>query len=702
MKIDYLFRRILPQSTLTLLVIALSLSPAIGQQPEAPPEEPEPELVSKRLRLSYVDPTRCTQLLKLYGVTVGAATAPVDVKKLPVVVALPETKFADTIPDHKTSFPRTETDPLNELMVFYDANKPEQFGKVLRFVREQIDRPARKIMIEAMVLEISSTALKELGVQWDLTGNASGGNFINRHMTREIPDKKDYLPADKLLIGQIVSPAAGAAQLDVSATNVFREFNMRLKALVTDGSAEVLSRPSVLTLDNRMAYINVSEKIPIANAKFAGVNLSTVSFVEKTAGIELAVRPRINEDGSEISLQVNASVSSRVPGETLTILNKDGSVVAEAPTLSVREVKTYARIANDTPFIIGGLIAKDSTESVSRVPVLGKIPVLGALFRSKSVGGLKREVIIVITPSVLPEENVVNKSMPKDEDIFDSFGNRLFRDNYRIRAEDTFDLRYLTENRGLQRLQALADRMVTDDANLADVYPYSNFAYGAVPGEEALVRRQIYEVLKRRDDAKTLDAAKLIFFRKDENVGSGFRVQFLSDYLKQVAPFVLTRNGDGRVFAMRFRLRRDSLGAAELLEEPVPETVTFSCPDKETWRRHLWYLNQPGPNGEVRHVILLRNKDDLDRLKYAVLMKKTIDLNTERHILKLKNFTRGRLLRMPTVREDDVELIDADAAACFFHSEQYYASLQAALQRDYDALREAITGTPYEEELENP
>ena len=694
MKIDYLFRRILPQSTLTLLVIALSLSPAIGQQPEAPPEEPEPELVSKRLRLSYVDPTRCTQLLKLYGVTVGSATAPVDVKKLPVVVALPETKFADNIPDHKTSFPRTETDPLNELMVFYDANKPEQFGRVLRFVREQIDRPARKIMIAAMVLEISSEALKELGVQWDLNKDRLGsGNYVNKHFD-----------SDTLKIGNITIPSTPGVnpQLDFAAKNLFREFNTRLKALVTDGSAEVLSRPSVLTLDNRMAYINVSEKIPIANAKFAGVNLSTVSFVEKTAGIELAVRPRISEDGSEISLQVNASVSARVPGETLTILNKDGSVVAEAPTLSVREVKTYARIANDTPFIIGGLIAKDSTESVSRVPVLGKIPVLGALFRSKSVGGLKREVIIVITPSVLPEENVVNKSMPKDEDIFDSFGNRLFRDNYRIRAEDTFDLRYLTENRGLQRLQALADRMVTDDVNLADVYPYSNFAYGAVPGEEALVRRQIYEVLKRRDDAKTLDAAKLIFFRKDENVGSGFRVQFLSDYLKQVAPFVLTRNGDGRVFAMRFRLRRDSLGAAELLEEPVPETVTFSCPDKETWRRHLWYLNQPGPNGEVRHVILLRNKDDLDRLKYAVLMKKTIDLNTERHILKLKNFTRGRLLRMPTVREDDVELIDADAAACFFHSEQYYASLQAALQRDYDALREAITGTPYEEELENP
>ena len=247
-------RRILPLLLITQLAFTAYGPPAFAQQDEPDAEDPPPEMVSKRLRLSYVDPLRCSQLLKLYGITVGSATAPIDPAKLPVVVALPETKFHETVPDHKSAFPRTETDPLNELMVFYDALHPEQFGNILRVIREQIDMPARKIMIEAMVLEISSTALKELGVQWDLTGNAAGGNFINRHMTREITVKKDDkdepLPADKLLIGQIVAPAAGAAQLDVSVTNVFREFDMRLKALVRDGSAEVLSRPSVLTLDN--------------------------------------------------------------------------------------------------------------------------------------------------------------------------------------------------------------------------------------------------------------------------------------------------------------------------------------------------------------------------------------------------------------------------------------------------------------------
>ena len=96
-----------------------------------------------------------------------------------------------------------------------------------------------------------------------------------------------------------------------------------------------------------------------------------------------------------------------------------------------------------------------------------------------------------------------------------------------------------------------------------------------------------------------------------------------------------------------------------------------------------------------KQVIFLRHLGDLDRLKNAVLMKKIISLNTADYILKLKNFTRGRLLRMPTVREEDVELVDADVATCFYHSELYYPALQEALQTDYQVFRQALRDSPY-------
>ncbi|MGE4550286.1 MAG: hypothetical protein AAEJ57_02775, partial [Opitutales bacterium] len=265
-------------------------------QGEPPGEQPgEPGMVSRRLRLSYVDPSRCIQLLKLFGFTVGAIDAPVDRSKLPVIVLLPETKHHTIIPDQPTAFPHTETDPINELLVFYNPAEPGQYGAVLDLVRKQIDLPARQIMIEAMVLEISSTSLRQLGVQWDLTNNLGAGNFFKR--------KVESTATDPLRIGRIVTPPEGEAQLAVTVKDVFREFNLRLRALVQDGSAEIISRPSVLTLDNRMAYINVSEQIPVANTTYApGNNYQSTSFTTMRAGIQLYVRPRISADGEEISL----------------------------------------------------------------------------------------------------------------------------------------------------------------------------------------------------------------------------------------------------------------------------------------------------------------------------------------------------------------------------------------------------------------
>jgi len=653
----------------------------------------EIEMKSERIRLSYVDPSRCAQLLNFYGINIGDPKKPIDPTQLPVVVAIPETAFHETIPDHEKVFPKTETDPINELLLFFDAAAPEKAGRVRRIIQEQIDLPARKIMIEAMVLEISSQALDQLGVEWDFN---SGGEGISDN--NFIQDKLDGTN-DSLVLGKIAYPAAGSAQLDATITNVFREFNVRLQALVEDGSAQVLSRPSVLTLDNRMAFINVSERIPIANTKFVKDYVSAVDFRDVVAGIQLAVRPRINRDGTEVSLQINAAVSARVPGKDEKVLGKDSIVLATAPTLSIREVKTYARIANDTPFIVGGLIAKDSEQTIRKVPLLGDIPFLGALFRSKNETGQKREVIIVITPSVLPEDSPVHAGMPKDDDLFDQFGHRLFRDAYRIRAEDTFDLRYLTENKGLQQLQSAVDRVVTDHPQLSTEYPYEKFAHDAVPGEGALVRRQIYEVLKRQQASDVLDVEKLIFFEKSKDRGDGIKVRFLAEYLRDVAPFVLAKKQSGKAFGLCFRMHRNSLEINELLHEPVPEIKIVDCPDDQAWRSLLLESNKRTPGTAAKQVIFLRNLGDLNRLKNAILMKKIISLNASDYILKLKNFTRGRLLRMPTVREDDVELIDADVATCYYHSELYYSVLEESLESDYAALKKVLSGTDYESAL---
>ena len=677
-----------PGTNLTPSRVKPWLQDALNQLAQLP-DTNAVKIVSERLTLSYIDPARATQLLALHGYTIGKPDTPVDPTKLPVVVALPGTPYLETVPKVEEKFPQTETDPVNELVVFHNENDHSQLSGLVTTLKNDIDRPARQIMIEAMILEVSSTALMELGVKWTRdSGAKESGNFINSKLSN-------------LLIGSIKHPATDAA-VDLTTKGIFHDMNTQIKALVREGEAEVLSRPSVLALNNRMAYISVAEEIPIARSSYSKNDYQSTSFTKEKAGITLALRPRIDAAGEEVSMQVNAEVTARVPDADLEIRNKDGMILASSPTISRREVRTYVRVANNTPFIIGGLIAKDKQSTVDKVPILGDIPLLGALFRSKKNQAVKREVIIVLTPFVLPEKHVIGKNMPKDEDAFDHIDNQLFRDAYRIRAEDTFDLNYLYENKQLRRMKALADRIVASDVTLANLYPYNRFHSKSVPGESILCYRQIYQVLKRRDLHKNLDAAKIIFFEADKIIQSGHRVRFLEPYIRKNAPEVLSDKGGARAVALTYTMQRFSDKADSIFNEPTPEVRLVDCSGEEQWARMLWEMNQPLADGQEKYTVLLRHRKDLDRLKLAVLMKKTVELNTEKLMLSLSNFTRGRLLLMPRVKPDDVELIDGDVARSFFYSEMYYQALQVEMEKDFAAFRKTIEEKDHLKKLVNP
>jgi len=636
------------------------------------------KVVSKRITLSYIDPIRATQLLALHGYTVGKLEERIDPAKLPVVIALPGTTFHETVPKAEEKFPHTETDPLNDLVVFHNENDPAQLSGLMTTLNNEIDRPARQIIIEAMILEISSTSLKELGVQWSrASGAAASGNFVNSKLS-------------SLTIGSLKHPAADAA-LNLTTKGIFHDLNTQIKALVREGEAEVLSRPSVLTLNNRMAYISISEEIPVARTSYApGNNYQNTSFEIKKAGITLALRPRIDAKGEEVSMQVNAEVTAKVPDADVLVKNGSGTILASSPTISKREVRTYVRVANNTPFIIGGLIAKDKQSTVDKLPLLGDLPLLGPLFQSEKNTAVKREVIIVLTPFVLPDDHVTGKNMPKDEDAFDSVGNQLFRDAYRIRAEDTFDLNYLFKNKQLQRMKALATRIVAGNVFLGAQYPYNKFYGKAVPGENILCYRQIYEVLKRRDAQGQLNSSKLIFFEQDQQIQAGHRVLFLEKYLLANAPEVLTDAGGTKAVALTFTMQRFSDSAKSIFGEPVPQIRMIDCPTEADWRQQLWELNQPADDGQAKFTVLLRRKKDVERLKYAVLMKKTVELNTPKLALSLSSFSRGRLLLMPRVKAEDIELVDGDVARSFFYSELYYPASQKEMDKDIAAFRKTI------------
>lgn len=648
------------------------------------------------VQLSYIDGPGAIGALQGLGVSVIADAAQVpqsiEYARLPLVILMPTPtaeqtglvgdagpavrgNFGNTmLPNTATPLaPNPVTSPSSRLLVLYHPANPGQLARVRNLLSDYIDRPARQIFVEGMVLEISEDGLKDLGIEWQFREG----------------------PID-LILGKLTAGGAidSLTFSNVDSRDVPLDWSVRIRALVREGKAEILSRPGVLTIDNRQATIRVGEDIPIATSQegtSVGSNKLSFNFQYIPTGILLNVRPRITEQADEISMLIDTIVSAVVPGRDLEIRSSDGELLATAPTISTRRVQTYARIDNNTPFIIGGLVSRDLTVTRDKIPLLGDLPFVGIFFRAERTERTKREVIIVLTPYVLPEESYTAGVIPRDDDLFDSFGNQLFRESYRIRAEDVFDLRFLPENRRIVAYSDLASKVVRRDARLAEALPFRDFVRGRIPGEDILVHRMIYEVIKRLDvkgqqyDLPKLIAAERIIFLESEQFG-GYSVQFMERVMSRFgggadyASFF--KNKRDKALAFTFHYDRESDDPLHLATEPIPEVAIYDCPDRKAWGRLLWELNQPGPDGRKRFSIVLNDESDLTRLRRAIMLKKVIAANGGAEQVSLANFSVGKVLMMPETKEGQTHILDADVARLFFHTEHYYsAAIQVIEQR---------------------
>lgn len=683
------------------------------------------DLAFGTVALSYIEADRCLGILKGLGYQcleytfagdgVGKAkilepNRPIDPSDLPAIMLIPGSNNIDLVGgtgatpggpfgmSMTASVPRelpylTSAAPIMELMVLYHPARPEQFSKVLDRIRRTIDLPARQIFIEAMVLEISEAGLEQLGVRWEL----------QTPFTHE-PDLKTI---EDLVVGRLPTFDTSndkRATLELTIDSLSNHWRVLVEALVRSGSARIISRPKILTLDNRQASLRVGEEVPVAKS-LAGDqfgNKVSFDFSYIPIGILLNVRPRVSADSEDVSMQVDAIVSMVVPGQGLAVRDVEtNQVLASAPRISTRRVQAHTRIPNNTPIVIGGLVSRDETIEENKIPLLGDIPVVGALFRSSKKERLRREVIIVITPTVLYDHRTAGPNMPEDDDAFDSFDHDLFRDAYRIRAEDVFELDFLVGNRRLREFKRLANLAVRHDFRLGDQYPFNRFVDDRVPGEWILVYRQMYEVIKRLELAEQIDPKKLIFFDAAPEAGSGIMIDYIWERLSEISgarpglfdnPAPFFRSLAGRALAMTYTIQQDS-GVQNILTQPVPRLELVDCPDRKKWGELLWDLNQPDNAGRERFTILLHQPDDVIRLKRAIMLKHLIQLNYNQQALALSNFSVGRLLRMPRVRGQKFYLIDEDIARCFFYTEQYYPALQREMARDLEALH-AMLRTP--------
>ncbi len=304
-------------------------------------------------------------------------------------------------------------DEANNALIVTD--NPISLDATARLIRS-LDRVPKQVLIEAKLVEVSLDNSLDYGISWSAYGEKNGnyfgsGNAADQSMIgggnpgMQTPGASGVTDGTGRLVSNPLSGTNGGSGVNLPANVVYGAFrlgkvasNYMFDAVITaaakKGKAKVLSDPKVATLNNKEANINITTQIPYTTTEVSASNppVSTTKVTYLTTGIILKVTPTINPDG-RISMKINPSISQ--PSATIT------PVAGGAPGIDTRSADTSVIVRDGETIVIGGLISDTQSEAVFKVPILGDIPILGYLFKKKSMSRQRMELLIFVTPKVI-------------------------------------------------------------------------------------------------------------------------------------------------------------------------------------------------------------------------------------------------------------------------------------------------------------
>ena len=298
-------------------------------------------------------------------------------------------------PQNQSSINIKAHEPTNSIVLSGTPSLIKEIDNVI----DKLDIRRAQVHVEAIIVEMTERRAKELGMQW-LFGSKDGssitpvggtnfnnlGNGINTAGAAALADTASLAG----IMSNVEGLSLGLGRFDSSGFN----FAALIKALETDTDSNILSTPSLMTMDNVEASILVGQEVPVVTGSVAGDNNSnpfqTISREE--VGVKLKITPQVN-DGSAVQLKIEQEVSS------VTGTNSSDFITNK------REINTTVLIDDGATIVLGGLIDDDVQESSSKVPLLGDIPYLGRLFRSDSTKILRRNLMVFIRPTIIRDQN---------------------------------------------------------------------------------------------------------------------------------------------------------------------------------------------------------------------------------------------------------------------------------------------------------
>lgn len=296
----------------------------------------------------------------------------------PTFNRLTETKYIKTnyikakdvpkfLPEFFTDFIQVNED-VNILAV---TASPEIIARIEKDIAK-IDIPPKQVMIQAIVTDFSKGMTKELGINWEWEWDNTKG------------------------IGSTASGSAGMEDLLGTFTyattgELTRSILVKLNALIRTGEVKLRANPRIVTLDGQEASIFIGKE-QYYSIVSGPVNYPYTTLEAITAGITLKITPYVSENGY-ITVEIQPEVSDVTVEATEDRL----------PVITKRQVNTKVRVKDGETVIIGGLTNQTEFERVTRVPILGYIPIIGFFFKNKKKTVEETEVVIFITPSILPD-----------------------------------------------------------------------------------------------------------------------------------------------------------------------------------------------------------------------------------------------------------------------------------------------------------
>ncbi len=347
------------------------------------------------VRVAPIETIKAEQQSALEAKRAAYELMPLQVLVIPLNYATAQ-NVAQEITSQLSARGTVEFDQRSNQVIIQDTE--EKLAQLRELIR-QIDRQTPQVLIESRIIEASSRYSRSLGIQWggelDMSPNTGYGTGIFFPSTIGAQGGQDaegqgqsqfYSPGQENLAVDLGSTAsAGSLAIALGSVSGLINLDARLSAMEQEGWGEVISAPRITTLDNVTAVIKQGARIPFLSVSAGGTQ---VQFIQ--AALELEVTPHITSDGSifmDMTIENNRADFS--------------NVVQGQPSIQIKEAATQLLVGNGDTTVIGGVYSTEEGVSTSRIPLLGSIPVLGALFRNNTRTVTRNEMLVFVTPHIV-------------------------------------------------------------------------------------------------------------------------------------------------------------------------------------------------------------------------------------------------------------------------------------------------------------